>query len=159
MGERMEMIMTGSKLAMDNPEYLFSASRRTFLRSVGASLVAWPLLGAASGQNVLQELDYATFKDSPAAFRGTTMWGYDLSTVTEAKLVSGVQEQARKGYGGFLIGNEGGNGSNLDPAYKEQAKPFFHFASDGVEFLSEDFFRLYRLAIEEGKKSNLPLTT
>src|ERR1039458_4157865 len=126
MGERMEMIMTGSKLAMDNPEYLFSASRRTFLRSVGASLVAWPLLGAASGQEALQAVDYATFKDSPAAFRGTTMWGYDLSSVTDEKIASGVQELARQHYGGFLIGNEGGKGGKLDPAYIEQAKLLFN---------------------------------
>ena len=144
---------------MDNPENILSASRRTFLRSLGASLVASPLLGAASGQEALQAVDYATFKDSPAAFRGTTMWGYDLSNVTDEKITSGVQELALQHYGGFLIGNEGGKGSNLDPAYIEQAKPFFHFTSDGVEFLSEEFFRLYRLAIEEGKKNNLPLTT
>jgi hypothetical protein len=138
---------------------MFTASRRTFLRIMGASIAAWPLRGAASGQNALEEFDYATFKESPLAFRGTTMWGYDLSTVTDATLTAGVDAQARKGYGGFLIGNEGGNGNNLDPAYKEQAKPFFHFTNGGEEFLSDEFFRHYRLAIEEGKKNNLPLTT
>lgn len=144
---------------MNNPNSMLSASRRTFLRTTAASLVAWPLLGATPSQEPLEELDYATFKDSPAAYRGTAMWGYDISAVTDQKLVSGVQDLARQRYGGFLIGNEGGNGSKLDPSYIEQAKPFFHFTKDGAEFLSEEFFRQYRLAIEEGKKNNLPLTT
>ena len=144
---------------MKNPNFIFSASRRTFLRSTAATLVSWPLLGAASGKEPLEALDYATFKDSPAAYRGTTMWGYNLSKVTDEKIVSGVQELARQRYGGFLITNGGGNGSNLDPAYVQQAKPFFHFTKDGAEFLSDEFFRQYRLAIEEGKKNNLPLTT
>ncbi len=70
------------------------------------------------------------------------MWGYDLSKVTDGEIVAGVQDLARQRYGGFLIGNGGGNGSNLDPAYVQQAKPFFHFTNDGVEFLSDEFFRL-----------------
>jgi len=134
-------------------------SRRSFLHSIGASLAAWPLLGVTPGQEPPQALQYAVFKDPPGAYRGTAMWGFGLSKVTDDEIVSGVQNLARQRYGGFLMTNGGGNGSNLDPAYVQQAKPFFRFANYGVEFLSDEFFRLYRLAIEEGEKNNLPLTT
>jgi hypothetical protein len=134
-------------------------SRRSFLHSIGASLAAWPLLGPPSGLEPPQALEYAVFKDPPVTYRGTAMWGYGLSKVTDDEIVSGVQNLARQRYGGFLINNGGGNGSNLDPAYVQQANPFFHLTNYGVEFLSDEFFRLYRLAIEEGKKNNLSLTT
>lgn len=132
-------------------------SRRAFLRSVGGSLVAWPLLDSDVRGEAPAVLDYSIFKESPERYRGTTMWGYDLSNVTGSKIVAGVDDLARQHYGGFLITNDGGNGSNLDPAYVAAAKPFFNFTDDGIEFMSEEFFRLYRLAIEEGLKKQLPL--
>src|SRR5208337_4614606 len=102
-------------------------SRRGFLHSIGASLAAWPLLGATSVREPPQALEYAAFKDPPGTYRGTAMWGYSLSKVTDDEIVSGVQNLARQRYGGFLINNGGGNDSNLDPAYVQQANPFFHF--------------------------------
>ncbi len=83
------------------------------------------------------------------------MWGYNLSTATEPKVISGVQKLARQGYGGFLITVDGANGSRLDPAYFRQAKPFFGLTDHGIEYMSDAFFHLYGAAIEEAKKDGL----
>src|SRR5262249_10881609 len=113
------------------------------------SLLVAELKGAESG------FDYAIFKNPPAEYRGRAMWGYDLSTVTEAQIVSGVQDMAKQRFAGFFVSLNGGNGRNLDPTYVQQAKPHFRFTDHGIEYLSEEFFRLYRLAVEEAKKNGL----
>jgi len=100
-------------------------------------------------------LDYATFKNPPAEYRGQAMWGYDLSTVTEAQIVSAVQSMAKQRFGGFFVSVNGGNGKNLDPAYVRQAAPHLRFFDHGIEYLSEPFFNLYRRAVEEAKQNGL----
>jgi hypothetical protein len=83
------------------------------------------------------------------------MWGFDLSSVTEADVKAGVQNLAHSGYGGFLITVSGANGSHLDPAYFRQAKPFFGLTDHGIEYMSDEFFHLYGAAIEVGRKDGL----
>src|SRR6266851_773465 len=101
------------------------------------------------------EFEYATFKSPPAEYRGRAMWGYDLSTVTETQIVSAVRGMQEQGYGGFFVSVNNGNGANLDPAYVKQANPHLLFSDHGIEYLSDEFFRLYRLAVEEAKKNRL----
>ena len=118
-----------------------------------APLLVSALEGASSSQaRVDSGFDYAIFKNPPAEYRGCAMWGYDLSTVTEAQIVSSAQEMAKQRFGGFFVSVNGGNGRNLDPAYVQQASPQFRFTNHGIEYLSDEFFRLYRLAVEEAKK-------
>ncbi len=100
-------------------------------------------------------LSYQAFRNPSPEFRGRAMWGFDLSSVTEAEVKSGVRDLARAGYGGFLITVFGANGSHLDPAYFQQAKPFFGLSDHGVEYMSEPFFHLYSAALEEGKAAGL----
>ena len=100
-------------------------------------------------------VDYLSFKNPAAEFRPRAMWGYNLSNVTEAKVISGVSDLAHQGYGGFLVTVDGANGSHLDPAYFKQAKSFFGLTDHGVEYMSDTFFHLYRTAIEQGKQDGL----
>src|SRR2546422_2768223 len=121
-----------------------------------APLLVSALEGPSSSQaRVDSGFDYAIFKNPPAEYRGRAMWGYDLSTVTEAQIVSSAQEMAKQRFGGFFVSVNGGNGRNLDPAYVQQASPQFRFTNHGIEYLSDEFFRLYRLAVEEAKKNGL----
>jgi putative intracellular protease/amidase len=128
---------------------MIAKDRFTAFVLLAAPLFVAALQGADSG------FDYAIFKTPPAEYRGRAMWGYDLSTVTEAQIVSGVQEMAKQRFGGFFVSVNGGNGRNLDPAYIQQASPHFRFTNHGIEYLSDEFFRLYRLAVEEAKKNGL----
>jgi len=120
-----------------------------------AALLTSLLPYAVADQSTHQPFDPAVFKDPPAQYRGHAMWGYDLSKVTDADIISGVKNLADHHFGGFFIGVSGANTSNLDPQYVQQGKPFFGFADHGVEYMSDEFFRLYRLALEQAKKHHL----
>ena len=122
-----------------------------------AALFALPLSGAPPIHKFPDNgFTYATFKNPPAEYRGRAMWGFDLSTVTEAEIVSGVQDLARKDwFGGVFVTVNGGNGKNLDPAYIRQAAPHLRFFDHGIEYLSSEFFKLYRVAVEQAKKNDL----
>ena len=77
-------------------------------------------------------------------------------TVTEGEIVSGVQALAQKDrFGGVFVSVNGGNGKNLDPAYIRQATPHLRFFDHGIEYFSPEFFKLYRLAVEQAKKNGL----
>lgn len=99
--------------------------------------------------------DPAVFKDPPAQYRGSAMWGFSLAKDTEASIISGVQELKKNHYGGFFAVVHQAGTKNLDPAYVKQAKPFFGLTEGGVEYLSPEFFKLYRTAVEEGRKQGL----
>ena len=118
------------------------------------TLTLFALLAAAAA--AADSFDVAVFKNPPASYRGWAMWGLDLSKATEASVVAEVRDMAKKHhYGGFFIVAWGASGKNLDPAYVQQARPFFQLKDEGIEYLSPDFFRLYRAAVEEGRKQGL----
>ena len=83
--------------------------------------------------------DPAVFKQPPAAYRGHAMWSFPLNTLNDQYVVSGIQEMARLNYGGFFI-EAGGLRPGTQPA---------------VPFLSPEYFRLYRVALEEAKKQGM----
>jgi hypothetical protein len=80
--------------------------------------------------------DPAIFKNPPARYRGHAMWNFNLTNLSEDSVVSGIQEMAKLNYGGFFI--EAGGRGNVK-----------------VPFLSDEYFRLYKLAMEEAKKLGL----
>ncbi|MCL4488966.1 MAG: hypothetical protein M1570_12660 [Chloroflexi bacterium] len=125
--------------------------RLHFCALCAAFLLVWPLAGASAS------FDSGIFKDPPAEYRGWAMWGFNLSNVQEARITSGVENLAAQHYGDFFISVSGGTGKNLDPAYVRQARPFFRYTDDGIEYLSDDFFKFYRLAVEEAKKHGLEM--
>ena len=91
------------------------------------------LLPAAALLAQSNAFDPAIFKAPPAMYRGHAMWNFNLSTLNEASVVSGIQEMAKLNYGGFFI-EAGGR------------------ANQGVVFLSDEYFRFYKTALEEARK-------
>src|ERR1700693_289185 len=98
------------------------------------------ILAAAglSAQNAANQFDAAIFKSPPAEFRGHAMWNFNLTNLNENAIVSGIQEMAKLNYGGFFI--EAGG----------RPQP-----GQGVAFLGDEYFRLYKVALEEAKKQGL----
>jgi alpha-L-rhamnosidase len=84
--------------------------------------------------------DAAIFKSPPARYRGHAMWNFNLTTLNEKDVVAGIQEMAKLNYGGFFI--EAGG----------RPQP-----GKGVPFLSDEYFRYYKLAIEEAKRQGLEM--
>ena len=96
------------------------------------------LAAGLSAQNAANQFDPAIFKAPPAEYRGHAMWNFNLPTLNENAVVSGIQEMAKLNYGGFFI--EAGG----------RPQP-----GQGVAFLSDEYFRLYKVALEEAKKQGL----
>ena len=91
-----------------------------------------------SAQTAAPQFDPAIFKSPPAEYRGHAMWNFNLPTLNENAIVSGIQEMAKLNYGGFFI--EAGG----------RPQP-----GQGVTFLSDEYFRLYKVALEEAKRQGL----
>jgi hypothetical protein len=96
-------------------------------------------------------VDYATFKDPPREYWGHAWFTFNLSSLNEDRVRSMVQQAVKSdSYGGFMITSSGGFGG----------RGFGRAAATGgtpVTYLNEEFFRLYKVAVEEGLKNNLPM--
>ena len=116
------------------PKLCFSAS----VKPAGGN---WSLLLALPlGAWAQSEFDPAVFQSPPAKYRGHAMWNFNLGTLNEKDVISGIDEMARLNYGGFFI----------EPGGRPQP-------GQGVAFLSDEYFRFYKLAIEEAKKHGLEM--
>lgn len=103
-------------------------------------------------------IDYNRFRDPPAEYRGICWMGFNLSNLTEDGIVARVQSSAKSGFWGtFMLGPAGGPTTGLSEAYLlgSRRKP----SDQGVVYLSEEYFKFYRLAIEEGLRKNFQLST
>ncbi|HXS94990.1 MAG TPA: glycosyl hydrolase [Candidatus Limnocylindrales bacterium] len=96
------------------------------------------LLALSAAAQPTPAFDPATFKSPPAEYRGHAMWNFNLPTLNEKDIISGIQEMKRLNYGGFFI-EAGGRGQ----------------PGQGVAFLSPEYFRYYNIALEEAKKDGL----
>jgi hypothetical protein len=105
-----------------------------------AALFALFLAGGALAQNQQTDFDPKVFQSPPAKYRGHAMWNFNLSTLNEKDVISGIEEMAKLNYGGFFI--EAGG----------RPQP-----GQGVTFLSDEYFRFYKLAIEQAKKHGLEM--
>jgi hypothetical protein len=103
-----------------------------------------------------QVIDYALFKEPPPEYRGHRWFTYNLGTITGQSVIAGIEQAIKSdSYGSFMITPSGGPTTGLSQAYlKGSRRPP---NSNGVAYLSEEYFRLYRLAIEEGLKRGFPL--
>jgi hypothetical protein len=101
----------------------------------------------------------AIFRNPPAQYRGQAMWGFVLSDVkvTENKVISDIKSLKTDNFGGFFIWAAGGSTKNLDKNYIQRASAWSEFKKDGIEYLSEEHFKLYKLAVEEAKKNGLDI--
>lgn len=103
---------------------------------------------------LLAQFDPATFQSPPVQYRGHAMWSFPLSTLNEGYITSGIEEMAKLNYGGFFIEPGGGPTTGLSDAY---VKAFRRGQTDsrGVVYLSDEYFRYYKLAMEEAKKRGM----
>jgi hypothetical protein len=125
------------------------------VRLVSLFLVAWwsAPLPALAGSN---PLDLSQFKNPPGEFRAIHWQGFGVNRLTEDRVRSSIQSAATNGeWGSFELGlGFGGATTGLSEAYLRGSG---RAANDqGVAYLSEEYFRFYRMAIEEGQKLNFP---
>lgn len=128
-----------------------------YLVLISAPVLVWTLAGARRTQNPADlVVDYASFKEPPAEYRGHRWITLRLANVTEGAIASQIQQAAQSdAYGNFMITPDGGLTTGLsDPYMKGSHRPP---VTTGVAYLSEEYFRLYRLAIEEGQKNHIPM--
>jgi hypothetical protein len=75
------------------------------LFAVAAALLVWPPAGSPQNQPPAGEfVDPALFKAPPAQYRGQQMFGYgmfNLSTLSEERIISAIQNMAKQNMGGF----------------------------------------------------------
>ncbi len=134
---------------------LIAASRLLLLACFVVRSVGGPSAEAVESTDVI---DYSAFKDPPAQYRGIHWVGFDLSRITDESVIARVRAGAqRAAWGSFMIEAGGGPTTGLSEAYLRGSRR--EPSAEGVPFLSPEFFRLYRLAIEEGLKNNFPLST
>jgi hypothetical protein len=122
--------------------------RCAFLFAVLAMPVVLPVAAVAQNQ-----FDPAIFKSPPAEFRGHAMWNFNLTTLNEKAVLTGIQEMAKLNYGGFFIEASAGPTTGLSEAYLKMFRRPQN--SQGVVFLSDEFFRIYKIALEEAKRLGL----
>lgn len=99
--------------------------------------------------------DPALFRDPPADYRAIHWISLFLSRASEESLRAKIRSEARTGaWGSFELGPGGGPTTGLSQAYLEAShrRP----SSAGIPYLSEEYFKIYRAAIEEGQKDHYP---
>lgn len=95
-------------------------------------------------------VDYAAFKDPPREYRGHAWFTFNLGSLTEDRIRTMMQRALQSdSYGGFMITPSGGVGRRVRGPAVTNSTP--------ITYLSDEFFKLYRVAIEEGLKNNLPM--
>jgi hypothetical protein len=136
----------------DYPKHFFGEVRTMTQRLAILMFLLAPLQAPLLAQTT--DFDPAVFKAPPSQYRGHAMWSFPLTTLNENYVISGIQEMARLNYGGFFIEPGGGPTTGLSDAY---VKLFRRDQRDdrGVVFLSDEYFRLYKLAMEEAKKHGM----
>jgi len=101
-------------------------------------------------------IDPKLFQNPPAEYRGHYWITLRLSNATEDSVRAAVRQAAERNVAGsFMITPDMANTSQLSEAYmKASRRPP---VTTGPGYLTEDYFRLYRAAIEEGQKFHFPL--
>jgi len=108
-------------------------------------VLLWSAGGPRSRNPADLLVEYAVFKEPPGEYRGHRWFTYNLSTISDASVIEGIQQAIRSdSYGSFMITPSGGATTGLSEAYlKGSRRP----PSDkGVAYLSDEYFRLYRRA-------------
>jgi hypothetical protein len=112
----------------------------------------------ANAQNNSDAVNIQTFKEPPATFRGVRWLGFGLSNLSDSSVIKSIDKSVSlDSWGSYLLGPGGGPTTGLSEAYLKAS----HRATSekGVVYLSEEYFRLYKLAIAEGMKHNFSMST
>ena len=127
--------------------------------TVLALCALWPVAANAEPRTKHPEdlvVDYNVFREPPKEYRGHRWFTFRLDNITEESARNMIRDAAKSDVAGaFMITPDGGNTSQLSEAYlKYSHRPP---NSSGIAYLSEEYFRLYRAAIQEGNQDGLPL--
>jgi len=125
-------------------------------RILAVAVCTASLLTSQRSQPAGKMVDPAVFKDPPAEFRGHEMYGYgqfNLSNLSVEKIRADVDTMAKRNFGGFAVEPGGGPTTGLPADYLKATgrKP----SSEGTVYLSDDYFKFYRAALEEARKNGL----
>lgn len=118
-------------------------AKRILIPLTIAFSLCWTLASDSPlGPSVDPAIDYALFQAPPAEYRGHAWLDFRLGSISD-DIVNKMVDQAAQSnsYGGFMITSTG-------------ARPG---SPSNVVYLSDEYFRLYRLAIDRGLKKGLPL--
>jgi len=131
---------------------------RIALLLAAGPLLVWPLAAQPRSQNPADRVvDYASFKDPPSEYRGQRWFNFNMSNLTEAGIRAGIQEAAKIGaYSGFMLTPDGGSTTSLSEDYMKlfRRRP----NTQGVAYLSDEYFRFYGMALDEARRDNFPLS-
>ncbi|HWB86094.1 MAG TPA: glycosyl hydrolase [Bryobacteraceae bacterium] len=137
---------------------LFALRSRTLpLFLLVTILLAWPVAIRSQEQPNAVTIDYSVFKEAPPQYGGVRWISFNLSNISEESVIASVKRAAESGSAGsFEIGPTRGPTTGLSEAYirDSRRKP----DDKGVPYLSDEYFKLYKLAIEEGQKDHFPLS-
>ena len=68
-------------------------------------------------------VDYAQFKEPPAEYRGICWMGFNLSNISEDRVIANVQANVKRdSWGSFMLGPSGGSTTGLSEAYLRGSK-------------------------------------
>ncbi len=96
-------------------------------------------------------VDYATFKDPPREFWGHAWFTFNLPGLTADRVKSMIGQAVKAdSYGGYMITPDGRGGFGRRRGAAEPNGP-------KVSYLNDEFFKLYKVTIEEGLKNNFPM--
>jgi hypothetical protein len=96
-------------------------------------------------------VDYAAFKDPAREFWGHAWFTFNLPPLTEERVKSMIGRAVKAdSYGGYMITPDGGFGFG---GRRGAAAP----TGPTVSYLNEEFFKLYKVTIEEGLRNNFPM--
>ena len=106
----------------------------------------------------MTRLEYDRFKDPDREFRGVRFIALNLDRDTEESIRAAVERDFRTDkWGSFVLIAGGGSTKGLSDAYLEgSGRPR---KDSGVAYLSEEYFKLYRAAIEKGLELGFRCTT
>ena len=118
-------------------------------------LLVCPFAGHRIARSAAKVVDPAVFKEPPAEYRGHEMYGYgqfNLSNLSEERIRSDVDTMAKRNMGG-LPSSQRAPLPGLPDDYLRATgrKP----SSEGTVYLSDEYFKFYRAALEEARKNHL----
>lgn len=111
------------------------------------------------------KVDYTGFQDPAPEFRGTRWFTFNMGGMTDDNMKSVIEQATQnKAYGGWMATPSGGGGGGggarrgrggaTAPAVTPPPAPV---AAPAASYLNDEFFRTYKIAIEEGLKKGFPL--
>ena len=129
------------KTALSFPRFVQPAVMAAcFLAAPLASLLCGAETAAAGAG-----LDPVQFKEPAGEYRAIHWQGFQLGRITEESIRNAVRASAEsKSWGAFELGPGGGSTAGLSDDYLKGSKRPVN--TQGVAYLSEEYFRLYRAA-------------